>query len=85
MLEASLDQSRRTDSSWCTCGHFTIANHSCPRSLFCCVEAKLANTDRGRKIKEKCDDIGCITEHPEFRTLALDKTVGNCVTVYVAL
>jgi len=64
------------DDGWCSCARCTVLAKAHPRSLFCCNEAKSANTRCGRKLAKKFrehEELACICEHDDFEILALNR------------
>ena len=82
VLDIELSEERLHSLYWCACTTSTGENGCCStasetrsRSCYCCKEAGLFSTACARKLQLKVDGYSCITLHPDFHDIALNKTV----------
>ncbi|KAL6735573.1 hypothetical protein Aduo_006001 [Ancylostoma duodenale] len=79
ILNRRVDPSRLADRHWCSCGNCILFLQ--PRENLCCQEVfRMASspfTEVVERIKEKMENMDgcCITGHPSFRKVVLDKEV----------
>jgi len=82
VLEETMPDDRIKDRSWCSClfssgdkGCSVPKRHSRPRSCYCCKNAVESESVVAKPLKEKTIGQDCITAHPDFPAIALNKVV----------
>ncbi|EYC36954.1 hypothetical protein Y032_0841g2630 [Ancylostoma ceylanicum] len=85
ILNRRVDPSCLSDRHWCSCGNCVLFSQ--PRENLCCQEvfrvASSPFTEVVERMKEKMENMDgcCITAHPSFRKVVLDKEVLRKLSV----
>ena len=80
ILKKDLPEQRlNSTDGWCSCGHCSVDNLRQPKECYCCREPP-AQSGIAEKVRAKLDGVQCVTMHPNFSKMCLDKEVSDIVT-----